>query len=225
MTSERLQAVTRAGLVAQKLREMVHSGELPPGTRLRQTEVAERFGVSTTPVREAFAVLTREGLVQQDAHRSVIVFQPAAKEFEEIYEIRLALEPLAAELASRYITDQQVAELEKVVGEMSTATPNRYIELNGVLHDSIYRIANRPTLFDILSRLRATAANYAKLTVTPDGEEDPDYRKAVQQQHEEIVAALKARNGKAAARIVRIHLQTTVNEITQLLGDGSGLSG
>lgn len=225
MTSERLQSVTRAGLVAQKLREMVHSGELPPGTRLRQTEVAERFGVSTTPVREAFAVLTREGLVQQDAHRSVIVFQPAAKEFEEIYEIRLALEPLAAELASRYITDQQVSELEELVSEMSTATPSRYIELNGVLHDKIYRIANRPTLFEMLSRLRTTSANYAKLTVTPAGEEDPDYRKAVQQQHEEIVAALRARNGKAAARIMRIHLQTTVNEITQLLGEENSFPG
>jgi len=224
VTSEKLVSVTRAGLVAERLRNMVHSGELPPGTRLRQTEVAERFGVSTTPVREAFAVLTREGLVQQDAHRSVVVFQPAAEEFEELYEIRLALEPLAAELAARCITDDQVTELEAIVAEMSSAAPDRYIELNGVLHDTIYKIANRPRLFEILSNLRVTSANYAKLTVSPDGQEDPDYRKAVQQQHEEIVAALKARKGKVCARIVRTHLQTTVHQITELISARGELS-
>src|SRR5215218_5709527 len=102
---------TRAGLVAQRLRDMIESGELAPGAVLRQTEIAERFGVSTTPVREAFATLMREGVVRQDAHRSVMVFQPAADELAQIYEIRGALEPLATELAAKNITDDQVAEL------------------------------------------------------------------------------------------------------------------
>jgi len=221
MPVDGLAPLTRAGLVAQRLRDMVQSGELVPGTVLRQTEIAERFGVSTTPVREAFAVLIREGVVQQVAHRSVMVFQPAADELAEIYEIRGALEPLATELAAKNISAQQIAELEAIVAEMSTAPPQRYIELNGVLHDTIYDIAARPRLADILTRLRKTSASYVKLTVTRDGEEDPDYRKAVQQQHEDIVAALKARKGKAAARIVRAHLQTSVDHIAKLIAESS----
>lgn len=221
MATDSLGDLTRAGRVAEKLRDMIQTGELTPGTLLRQTEVAKRFGVSTTPVREAFALLTREGVVQQDAHRSVVVFQPAVEDLAELYEIRLALEPLAAELAARTITDEQVDELEALVTEMETAPPDRYIELNGVLHDSIYGIANRPRLFDILTRLRIASVSYAKLTVTRDGQEDPAYRRAVQQQHEEIVAALKARDGEACARVVRTHLQTTADQIAALIHTGS----
>jgi DNA-binding GntR family transcriptional regulator len=207
-------------MVAQRLRDMVQSGELAPGTVLRQTEIAERFGVSTTPVREAFAVLMREGVVQQVAHRSVMVFQPRADEVAEIYEIRGALEPLATELAARNISVDQVAELEAIVTEMSTAPPPRYIELNGVLHDTIYDIAARPRLADMLKQLRKTSASYVKLTITRDGDEDPDYRKAVHQQHEEIVAALKAGKGKLAARIVRAHLKTSADHIAKLVANG-----
>lgn len=217
MTSEKLVPLTRSGQVAQRLREMVDSGDLKPGTLLRQAEIAQRFGVSTTPVREAFAVLVREGVVQQHAHRSVMVFQPAAEELEELYEIRLALEPLAAQLAAKHITDDQVDELEAVIVEMSSASPGRYIELNGVLHDAIYRIANRPRLFEILSRLRATSASYAKLTIGHDGRADPVYRAAVHRQHEEIVAALKVRDGEECARVVRVHLQTTLDRVSSLI--------
>lgn len=217
MTSDRLVPLTRAGLVAQRLREMVDAGELRPGTLLRQAEIAERFGVSTTPVREAFAVLMREGVVQQHAHRSVVVFEPAAEELKELYEIRSALEPLAARLAAEHITDDEVADLEAIIAEMATATAARYLELNGVLHDTIYRIAARPRLFEILSRLRTTSANYAKLTVGSNGQSDPGYRADVHRQHEEIVAALKARDGDLCAEIVREHLQTTLDHLGGLV--------
>src|ERR1700758_5490422 len=89
---------TRAEAVAERLRQMIISGELAPGTRLRQAEIAELFNVSTTPVREAFTSLAREGFVRQDAHRGVEVFHPTEADIRENYEIRLALEPLATEL-------------------------------------------------------------------------------------------------------------------------------
>src|ERR1700747_1182118 len=96
---------TRAAAVADGIREMIRSGELPPGTHLRQTDFAERFGVSTTPVREAFVALAREGLVTQDAHRGVVVFRPSLQELDEIYEIRIALEPLATEIAAKQLSE------------------------------------------------------------------------------------------------------------------------
>jgi DNA-binding GntR family transcriptional regulator len=69
--------LTRSEAVAGELRRMIQSGEFPPGARLRQAEIAARFGMSTTPVREAFMILAQEGIVRQDAHRGVVVFQPS----------------------------------------------------------------------------------------------------------------------------------------------------
>src|SRR5262249_47844344 len=102
---------TRAAAVAETLRRRIINGDLPPGTRLRQTEVAEQFSVSTTPVREAFTSLAREGFVRQDAHRGVEVFKPTEADIQENYEIRLALEPLAAEIAATSISEDDLALL------------------------------------------------------------------------------------------------------------------
>ena len=113
---------TRAGAVAEKLRRLIQSGEIAPGSRLRQNELAERFGVSTTPVREAFAELAREGIVRLDAHRGATVFQPSLDELIEIYEIRGALEPLATELAAARATDEELAELEAIHLKMRRTT-------------------------------------------------------------------------------------------------------
>ena len=82
-------------LVAAKLRVMIVSGELTPGKRLRQIDVARRFGVSTTPVREAFAALAREGLVEVDAYRGAVVFSPSLTDIRENYEMRIALDAWA----------------------------------------------------------------------------------------------------------------------------------
>src|SRR5690349_13342936 len=97
---------TRAGAVAERLREMILSGELPGGTRVRQMDIAERFGVSSTPVREAFTALAREGLVRQDTHKGVVVQQPSIEDVRENYEIRMALESLAVERAATRISEE-----------------------------------------------------------------------------------------------------------------------
>jgi DNA-binding GntR family transcriptional regulator len=86
---------TTAKVVAERLRDEIQDGTLSPGTRLRQNEVARRFGVSTTPVREAFAQLQAEGLVRIDPHRGAVVFRPTTDDLVEFYEIREVLESLA----------------------------------------------------------------------------------------------------------------------------------
>src|ERR1700742_4105097 len=96
---------TRAAAVAEELRRLILSGELPAGTRLRQVELAQRFNVSTTPVREAFTVLARQGLVRHDVQRGVVVFTPTVGDVLENYEIRIALESLATEIAAKAISD------------------------------------------------------------------------------------------------------------------------
>src|SRR4051795_720276 len=87
---------TVSASVAASLREDIVSGQLESGTRLRQVELAQRFGVSTTPVREALAALQSEGLVRLHPQRGAVVFVPTVEGLREHYEIRAALESLAA---------------------------------------------------------------------------------------------------------------------------------
>src|SRR5262247_1387502 len=91
---------TIAAQVAGRLKEEILAGERAAGSRLRQVEIARRFGVSTTPVREALAALQREGLVRLHPQRGAVVFVPTVDDLREHYEIRAALEALAAARAA-----------------------------------------------------------------------------------------------------------------------------
>ena len=191
--------------MTERLRQEVLSGELPPGTRLRQVEVASRFGVSTTPVREAFATLAQEGLVLRDSHRGVIVFAPSPKELREIYEIRLALEPLATELASPRIADVDLDELDAIIAEMRASSDNaRRNDLNRVLHARIYAHADRARLSAIIDQLRDTASVYLRFLSSKST--DYSYRAEADNEHQRIVDALRRRDADAAAAAMREHL-------------------
>src|SRR6266576_3119339 len=145
---------TRSEAVANELRRLIQSGELGPGTRLRQADIAERFMVSTTPVREAFASLARDGLVRQDAHRSAVVSSPSVDELREMYEIRGVLEALAARLATSNLTADDLESLEEIAYGMRGAAPEGYVELNRSFHRRIYAAAGRPRLLEIIEQLR-----------------------------------------------------------------------
>jgi DNA-binding GntR family transcriptional regulator len=205
---------TRASAVAERLREMIRSGTLPPGTHLRQAEFAERFGVSTTPVREAFVALAREGLVRQDAHRGVVVFRPTVDELNELYEIRVALEPLATELACKQLSDADLAGLERIIAQMREAKPRRFLELNAEFHARIYAAANRPRLIEIIDGVRDPASSYTGLNVDLY---DAKYRDAVLAEHGAIVAALRSGAPKRAARAMREHLEHSARHVAGLI--------
>jgi DNA-binding GntR family transcriptional regulator len=202
---------TRAEAVADELRRLIKSGELAPGTRLPQNGIAKRIGVSTTPVREAFTALAREGLIRQDSHRGALVFLPSLDELNENYEIRIALESLATRLAAGVLRESDLAELERVTNEMrATNDPHVYLGLNREFHARIYAAANRPKLAELIDRLRDAAAAYISLL---EGEDNPEYAAQVQDEHERIVAALKARDAETAAQIMGAHLASSAEHI------------
>src|SRR5512134_3230817 len=146
---------TTAKLVAGMLRDEIQEGGLAPGTRLRQNEVAERFGVSTTPVREAFAQLQAEGLVRIDPHRGAVVFHPTAKDLLEYYEIREVLESLAVTHAIPHLTPAVSKELGDLIERMRrTSDPRRWLRLNDEFHLKLYECAGRPHLISLIDNLR-----------------------------------------------------------------------
>jgi DNA-binding GntR family transcriptional regulator len=206
---------TRAEAVAERLREMIITGELPPGTRLRQADIAAQFAVSTTPVREAFTSLAREGFVRQDAHRGVEVFRPTEDDIRENYEIRLALEPLAAELAAPRITEATLAQLETILVEMEKPVEFQLgTDLNRRLHLAIYQSANRPQLLDIIERLRRSADAYVRVLLShaPAG-----YRDDIRREHRQIVAALAAHDPVATRDAMTAHLSHSLEQIKTLI--------
>jgi DNA-binding GntR family transcriptional regulator len=205
---------TRAGAVAERLREMIRSGELAAGTHLRQDDFAERFGVSTTPVREAFVALEREGLVRRHPHRGVVVFLPSVEELTEVYEIRAVLEPLATEIATKQLSEDDLAALGRIVTEMRNARPKRYVELNSELHTRIYVAADRARLREVIDGLREPAANYVSMNIDLY---DKVYRAEAQAEHEAILEALRSRAPKRAGRAMREHLEHSGRHIVSLI--------
>lgn len=205
---------TRAKVVAAELRREIQRGQIPAGSPLRQVEIAERYGVSTTPVREAFLTLAKEGLVRHDAHRGVIVFAPSVEELREIYEMRAVLEPLATKIAASKMGTDAIEELEGILAKMQNAKAFEYSDLNRQLHTTIYAAAERPRLFATIENLRDAAASYLLIAIE---RYEPGYMDQAHAEHEEIVRLLVNGTPAQAARAVREHLEHSAEQVTGLI--------
>ncbi|MFK4274131.1 GntR family transcriptional regulator, partial [Streptomyces milbemycinicus] len=105
--------------VVEALRHAILSGELPGGTRLVQSELAGRLGLSITPVREAIRQLATEGLIQLDSYRGAVVLTPAEEEMREVYDLLLTLTPMAARRAAERITEVELEQARSLAREMA----------------------------------------------------------------------------------------------------------
>jgi DNA-binding GntR family transcriptional regulator len=216
--------LTRAETVASELRRLIHSGDLEPGEPLRQVDIARRFEVSTTPVREAFAALAQEGLVRQDPHRGVVVFAPSPADLYETYEIRMALEPLATELAAPRLRPADLQELQEVLDDMRMAIADDDIVeydmvLNRKFHRLIYQAAGRPRLADMIEMLRDTSSVYIRVLRARRTLADLE---VVQREHEAILVALQARAAAPAGKLMREHLERNVEQMIASLAADRG---
>jgi DNA-binding GntR family transcriptional regulator len=212
---------TLTDALVEAIRDEIRSGTLEPGSRLRQADIAERFNVSTTPVREAFAALEREGLLVSSPHRGVVVFNPSVDDLQETYEIRIPLEALATEKAVANMTDDDIADLQRIFKRMEAAAedPKRYNELNLEFHRRIYVCAKRPKLEKLILALREESSAYLRLyaAISPNG-------KDTHREHKEIFEACEARAPKRAAKAMEQHLRHTVDFVSRSLENDTKIS-
>ncbi len=203
------QARTVAEEAANALREQIRTGQLQPGTPLRQSDIAEQFGVSITPVREAFGLLEREGLVQRTTHRGVVVFRPSIEDLLHGYEVRSALEAFAAASAAKSLDANDIEDLRAILDEMAqTKDDATYVDLNARFHARIERAAKNPRLAELIETERtATNAYIMFLGVKRASSAD------TQTEHEAIVEALEAHDSDAAAAAMARHLSTRAMEL------------
>jgi DNA-binding GntR family transcriptional regulator len=202
---------SKSDIVCAMLREMIISGELSASEPLRQRDLAGRFGVSQTPVREALRRLESEGLVVNDPHRGATVAESRNGIVQDNSQIRAALEPLGARLAALAITDEQIAELQRLNDAMVAlkGDDEPYGELNRQFHFAIYEAAGSPMLLSMM-RLLWHAMPQGPRVTRPHAESAT--------QHQELIVALAAHDPERAARITQQHILSTehlADEITR----------
>ena len=217
-TTPLLTKLTIAEQIAATLRQEIITGQLLAGTKLPQIETAQRFGVSTTPVREAFGLLQSDGLVRIDTRKGVTVFVPTVQDLIENYKIRMALEMLAVEEVAERFQPRDAPPLLALLDEMhATTDAHLYVERNQQFHLRLYSLAGSLRLLSMIEELRSASIAYNHLYAAADVPRDAERLDA---EHREILAACQANDSSRAANAVRQHIQQTIVHVKKLLEQG-----
>jgi DNA-binding GntR family transcriptional regulator len=198
-------ASTLAGALADRLRQLIIEGELPPGMRLNERALCDRLGASRTPLREAFRLLAAEHLVELQPNRGAHVVSLSDDDIRESFEVMGALEALAGELACRHITADEVAEIKALTFEMLACHARgdlpAYYRINRVIHQAINRGARNALLTQVYANLNQRIENLRFRSNFDQAKWDTAAR-----EHSAMVDALEARDGARLAAILRHHL-------------------
>lgn len=211
--------------VKEYLRSAILAGELAPGSRLAQSEIAATLKVSITPVREALRDLRMEGLVDVDTFRGAVVHVPTLRELEEIFAIRSRLVPLAIELGVSNITDDELARCRKLAAEMHEVTDSvDWGLLNRSFHTILDESSRNRRLADILRQLSDVAALYVHLSLG----DETDRRDEAENEHEALIEAFATQDVEQATHLYLTHFEGTLRRARQhlsrpeLVDDSSG---
>ncbi len=197
-------------IITERLRNAILRGELKPGEKLGQEELARHYGVSRMPIREAFRTLEGESLVTFHPHRGVVVTELSVEEIKEVFSIRDLLEGMATRLAAMEMTEEIAAELQTVVSQAEAARdePDRYLDFNNSFHYKLFSAARRPRLVALIKDLRNTVQPYLHLHLAAKGrlQESLD-------EHWAIYEACIAGDKEQAERLARGHLQSSLKAL------------
>lgn len=204
--------LTAHDLVLTSLREAVLTAALPPGTRLRQEKLAEVFGTSRIPVREALRALEYEGLVTSLPYRGFTVTELDADDIEEVYDLRILLESHAVRLAVPLMTDEDLQTLEVLYAEMvGAAAGDAQLAARERFYIRLYSMTGRPRLVSLISRLRQEVARSLRW---PTLQHAPEH-------HQHFFEAIKAGDPEGAASQLSSHYHRVAILIRRYLRDAS----
>ena len=149
--------------IANSLKEEILSGKYPPGIRIRQEDIAEQFGASRSPVREALRILEADGLINLVAHTGAWISHLSLAECEEMYQLRERIEPLLLRLSIPHITDSLIAELQDLVVQMEATTDvETFLRLDRQFHLLSYSKAETVLVGEMVNRLWNTTQHYRR---------------------------------------------------------------
>jgi DNA-binding GntR family transcriptional regulator len=207
---------SKADVAYDEIRGAILGGDLLPGTVLNQEQLADELGVSTTPLREALRRLESEGFVNMPPHRDAIVAPLDAGELLALYEVREALDSLAARLAAENYDEADADAMAEAAGRLSEDGGDPVLA-NRALHASIYRASHNPVLIAELDSLWDRSDRY-RIAIRGIARQPQ-----VVESHRELVATVLSRDGEQAAAKMRVHIneaRRTVEDAIASSADG-----
>jgi DNA-binding GntR family transcriptional regulator len=183
--------------------EAIEAGVYKPGDRLVESDLADRFGVSRTPVREALQRMETQSMLARDG-RSLIVASLDHNQLAELYAVRTELEGLAARLAARHATDEEVRVLKSMVAEdkaLLGGDPRALSRANKRFHKQIHLASHNRFLVQQLDLVHRSMALMTNTSFAAEGRDAPALA-----EHDEIVAAIEAQDGDAAYAALKAHI-------------------
>nr|WP_303004258.1 GntR family transcriptional regulator [uncultured Blautia sp.] len=193
-------------VVFNTLRKAILKGELKPGERLMEIALADRLGVSRTPVREAMRKLELEGLVVMIPRRGAQVANITEKDLNDVLEVRIALENLSIEKACARMTEEQLAQLwdaaEEFEKTMAEGNLVKLAEADVAFHEVIYQYSDNRRLNQVLNNLREQIYRYRVEYL-----KDEETRNLLVKEHKELYEAIRARDVKKAQEISFRHIE------------------
>jgi DNA-binding GntR family transcriptional regulator len=211
--------------IVERIDAKIAAGEYEPGVRLRQELLAEEFNVSRTPIREALRLLEAKGVVLQAPHHSAVIRVPSAREIRETYQVRAELEGVAAQLATQWISDNQLDDLRAIhdrfvrsvneLGSLRNAgkrsgrdtmkASNLWIDINGQFHGLIQSASNNLRLRQVIDGLYSGFIR----TVMYSSARTMDAHRMQHniEDHEKILRALESRDAAQARKTMENHVR------------------
>ncbi|MDA8210647.1 MAG: GntR family transcriptional regulator [Clostridia bacterium] len=213
-------------IVFESLREAIINGHLKPGERLMEIQLADEMGVSRTPVREAIRKLELEGFVVMIPRKGAYVAGISLKDIADVFEIRAALESLAAALAAERITEDELEALERSLVKVAECTEandlDSLITVDTDFHDILYKASRNDRLVQIVSNLREQIQRFRMTSLS-----HPGRMKDALEEHRKLVEALSERNVELARTLAREHIENAENSMLDVIRtkeDGKNIS-
>lgn len=203
-------------VVFNTLRQAILRGELKPGERLMEIQLANKLGVSRTPIREAIRKLELEGLVLMIPRRGAEVSEITEKSLRDVLEVRRALEELAVKLACEKIQDNEIEELKQAEAEFAEALKSGdvtvFAEADVKFHDIIYRTTDNQRLIQLLSNLREQMYRYRVEYLKKE-----DSHEVLLQEHARIMETIEKRDEEHAVEAVCTHIDNQVKVVSDTI--------
>jgi len=209
---------TAAEFVEATLREAILTGVIPAGAPLRQEDLAETFGVSRMPVREALRQLEARALAEFHPHRGAVVAEISAADNADVGAIRMALEPMALRLSLPALTAEDFKQAEDLIADMDgEADPGRMGELNRRFHMTLYARAGRPRLLALVEQHLMAADRYLRFQFSVLG-----YNPRSQDEHRALLAACRSGDEATACRLITDHVGQAAEQLAAFLAEREG---
>ena len=203
-------------VVFNTLRQAILRGEMEPGERLMEIQLAQKLGVSRTPIREAIRKLELEGLVIMIPRKGAEVAHITEKDMKDVLEVRSTLEELVVELAIKNVTDEKIEELKCANKVFESAIVSKaavnILEADVKFHDILYSMTNNARLIQIINNLREQMYRYRLEYV-----KDARTHSIIISEHNDIIKQIRDKNVPVAKTVIHQHISNQEKGISRLL--------